>query len=289
MRSHHGWPIGRRCCYGLNAGLLIIRDRHHAQLLACFAPLIFIDDLDLLVNVQHASHFDFEVRVPFLHVVSNPVWSQFALLQDSVEFGATQSEQCRMPGRDAVLAYVSDQQLIRPQFVGVSQFLRLLAGAVLYPGNRIVRQLPRLARSGQLSQCRIKTELKTLLNAEHHGATADVVVLRDGFVTLAGQRIQKKSCPKRAPLFLGSRLANGLQLEHVLLAELDETALPREGHDPLKHKSGEMYRYLENEDLESAHPNRSRRDHACRKSSEAGSGPRHDSSSLPGRLGLEQS
>ena len=133
---------------------------------------------------------------------------------------------------------MSNQQLVRPQFVGVSQFLRLLAGTVLYPGNRIVRQLPRLARSGQFSQCRVQTELKKLLNAEHHGATADVVVLRDRFVTLAGQRIQKKSCPQGAPLLLGSRLADGLQLEHVLLAELDGTALPREGHDPLKHKLG---------------------------------------------------
>ena len=80
-----------------------------------------------------------------------------------MEFGAAQSEQRRMPGRDAVLPYVSDQQLVRPQFVGVSQLLRLLAGTVLYPGNRVVRQLPRLARSGQLSQCRVQTELKQLL------------------------------------------------------------------------------------------------------------------------------
>ena len=107
-------------------------------------------------------------------------------LQDLVEFGAAQPEQRRMPGCGAVLAYVSDQQLVRPQFVGVSQFLRLLAGTVLYPDNRIVRQLPRLARSGQFSQCRVQTELKKLLNAEHHRATADVVVLRYGFVTLAG-------------------------------------------------------------------------------------------------------
>ena len=73
MRTHHGWPIGRRCCQGLNAGLLVIRDRHHAQLPTGLAPPIFIDDLDLLVDVQHAGHFDFEVRVPFLHVVSNLV------------------------------------------------------------------------------------------------------------------------------------------------------------------------------------------------------------------------
>ena len=148
MRTHHGGPIGRRCRDGLNAWLFVIRDRHHAQLSAAFDPPIFIDDLDLLIDVQHAGHFGFEVRIPFLHVISNFVRSQFALSQDLVEFGAAQLEQCRMTGRDAVLAHVSDQQFVRPQFVGISQFLRLLASTVLYPGNRIVRQLPRLTRPG---------------------------------------------------------------------------------------------------------------------------------------------
>ena len=104
MRSHHGWPIGRRCCNSLNAGLLVIRDRHQVPLPAGFATSIFIDDLDLLVDVQHAGHFYSEARVLFLLEVSNLVRSQFALLQDPVEFGATQSEQCGMPGRGAVLA-----------------------------------------------------------------------------------------------------------------------------------------------------------------------------------------
>jgi hypothetical protein len=83
--------------------------------------------------------------------------------------------------------------------------------------------------------------LKKLLNTQHYGAAADVVVLCDGFITLTGKRIQKKRCPKGGPFLLGSRLADGLQLEQLLLAELDGTALPREGHDPLKHKSGQMY------------------------------------------------
>ena len=152
---------------------------------ARLASPIFIDELHFFVDVQHAGHFDFEVRIPFLHVVSNLVRSQFALLQDLVEFGAAQPEQRRVPGCDTVLVYVSDQQLVRPQFVGISQFLRLLASTVLYPDNRIVRQLPRLAGPGQFAQCCVQTELKKLLNRQHHGAAADVVVLRDGFITLA--------------------------------------------------------------------------------------------------------
>jgi hypothetical protein len=55
----------------------------------------------------------------------------------------------------------------------------------LYPDNRIVRQLPGLAAPGQFSQGCVQTELKKLLNAQHHAAAADVVVLRNGFITLA--------------------------------------------------------------------------------------------------------
>src|SRR5262249_53240791 len=68
----------------------------------------------------------------------------------------------------------------------------------------------------------------------------------DGLITLAGPRIQEKRRPKRAPFLLGPRLPDGLQMEQILLGELEGTALPREGHDPLKHKSSQMYRYLEN-------------------------------------------
>ena len=72
---------------------------------------------------------------------------------------------------------------------------------------------------------------------------------RNGFITQAGQRIQKKRRPQGAPFLLGPRFADGLQKEHVLLTELEATTLPREGHDPLKHKSVQMYCYLENANL----------------------------------------
>ena len=151
---------------------------------------------------------------------------------------------------DAALAYVSEQQPIRPQFVGIAQFLRLLASTILHPGNRVVRQLARFAGSGQFSQCCVQTELEKLLNTEHHRTAADMVVSRNGFISLAGSRIQKERCPKGAPFLLDSRLADGLQPDQILLTELEGTALPREGHNPLKHKSDQMYRYLENDDLE---------------------------------------
>jgi hypothetical protein len=144
----------------------------------------------------------------------------------------------------------SEQQPVRPQFAGIAQSLRLLASTVLHSGNRIVRQLSRLAGSRQFSQRRVQPELEKLLNTQHHRAAADMVVSRNRHISLPGSRIQKKRRPKGAPLLLGSRFADGLQPEQILLTELERTALPREGHDPLKHKSGQMYRYLENDNLE---------------------------------------
>src|SRR5262249_24644659 len=83
-------------------------------------------------------------------------------------------------------------------------------------------------------------------------AATDMMMPGNGLITLAGARIQEKRRPKRTPFFFGSRFANGLEIEQILLAELEGTALPREGHDPLKHKSSQMYRYLENANLEAA-------------------------------------
>src|ERR1700683_3746927 len=42
MRSPRGWPVGRRGGQGMNAGLLVVRDRPHAKLPASLAPPIFI-------------------------------------------------------------------------------------------------------------------------------------------------------------------------------------------------------------------------------------------------------
>jgi hypothetical protein len=40
-----------------------------------------------------------------------------------------------------------------------------------------------------LCQCRVQAELKTLLEAKHHGAAADVVVLRNRLIALAGEGV----------------------------------------------------------------------------------------------------
>jgi hypothetical protein len=91
--------------------------------------------------------------------------------------------------------------------------------------------------------------LEELLNAQHHRAAADALVPRDGFITLAGCRIQKKRGPLSAALFVASRLTNELQDAPFLLAELEGLPFPREGHTPLKQKWVKMYSYLENVNL----------------------------------------
>jgi len=47
----------------------------------------------------------------------------------------------------------------------------------------------RLARSRQLCQCRVQAERKTLLEAKHHRAAANVVVLRNRLIALTGEGV----------------------------------------------------------------------------------------------------
>src|ERR1017187_1992998 len=100
-----------------------------------------------------------------------------------------------MPGCDAVPTHVGGQELVGPQLVGITQFLRLLTSTILHPGDRVVRQLARLPRPGQLSQRCVKPELEALSDAKHHRATADAMVARDRLVTLARQSSQQDRSP----------------------------------------------------------------------------------------------
>jgi hypothetical protein len=127
------------------------------------------------------------------------------------------------------------QQLIGPQFVGIAEFFGLLAGTILHPSNRVVRQLPRLAGPRQFSQPCLQTELEALLNAQHHRAATGVKALRNGLVTLSGERIQQHRRADGAPFFLGSGSADGFEFAELRLGELQGVALPRERHTPLKH------------------------------------------------------
>src|ERR1019366_5710738 len=125
-------------------------------------------------------------------------------------------------------------------------FLGLLAGTIQHPGNRVVRQLPRLAGPGQFPQRGVQTELEALSDTQHHRATADAMVPCNGLVTLARKRIQQQRGPYGAPFLLGSGLADRIELAQFRFSELQGIALPREGHTPLKHNRREMYWYLEN-------------------------------------------
>jgi hypothetical protein len=50
------------------------------------------------------------------------------------------------------------QQPIGPQFIGVTQFLGLLAGTVQHPGRGVVAEAARSASSGQPTQRRLPAE-----------------------------------------------------------------------------------------------------------------------------------
>src|SRR5262249_42978282 len=96
------------------------------------------------------------------------------------------------------------------------------------------RGLPDLGNSPR--RC-FQAELQKLLNARDYRTATDMMMPGNGLITLSGSRIQKKRRPKRAPFLLGSRFADGLKIEQILLAEPEGTAPLGERHDSLKHKS----------------------------------------------------
>ena len=67
---------------------------------------------------------------------------------------------------------------------------------------------------------RVQTELEKRLDTGHHRTAADMVVSRNGFITLDSKRIQEKRGSQRAMFLLGSRFAVRLQFEPVPLAEV---------------------------------------------------------------------
>src|ERR1700731_1668834 len=77
-----------------------------------------------------------------------------------MQFRPAQFAQTWRARRPAVLPHVALQQSIRPQLVGITEVLRLLAGTVQHPGDRIIRDAATLARPRQFPQCRVDSELK---------------------------------------------------------------------------------------------------------------------------------
>jgi hypothetical protein len=118
--------------------------------------------------------------------------TEFALAEYFMQFGTTQALQHRMTSRHAMAAHMGCQQLAGPQFVGISQFLRLPTGAVLNPNQRVVGQLTRPAWPRQLSQRGIEPEFQALPDAEHYRAAAHIMAPSDRFVACARQRIQQQ-------------------------------------------------------------------------------------------------
>jgi hypothetical protein len=82
---------------------------------------------------------------------------------------APQARQFRVTSRRRLAADMFGQQLISPEFLGITQIPGLLARQILSPYNGIVRYLARLSRPWQLSQCRLLPKSKVFSNAKNHG------------------------------------------------------------------------------------------------------------------------
>jgi len=147
--------VRRRRRQRLNAGLFIVRDRHHPQLPHRLALQVLIDDLTLLVDVHCRHYFGLKGGMPRFHVVANLVRPKFALPQNLVEFGSAQLAQRRVSGA-TMLAHMGRQQLKGLKFIRIFPTPSAFSRHSSHPGNRIVRQLPWLARSRQFRQRRVQ-------------------------------------------------------------------------------------------------------------------------------------
>src|SRR5262245_40838123 len=154
---------------------------------------------DFLVDMQNLDHLLFEVRIPALHVIADLVWSDLTLRQYPVKFRPAHFVQTGMARRQAVLPHVTLQQSVSPQFVGVAQILRLLAGTVQHPGNRVIRDAAALARSWQLSQRRIDSELQELTNTQRDRVPIHAVGDSDRAIAHAVGALQENGRVKHLP------------------------------------------------------------------------------------------
>src|SRR5271157_3852372 len=144
---------------------------------------------------------------------------------------------------------VLGQQLIGPQFLGITQIFWLLARQILYPCNGFVRNLARLARPRQLSQCRLQSKAKVFSNAKDHGISIHLTGRSIRLIHHAIGRIQQTSRTHRPPLLFRPRSTDRFEAGTILGRQYETRTLPAIGHAPLKHSCYKMYSYLENDNL----------------------------------------
>ena len=116
-----------------------------------------------------------------------------------------------MVRRQAVLPHMALQQVIRPEFVGVAEILRLLAGTRQHPGDRIIRNTATLARARSFTQCGVDSELKELTHTPCDGVTIHAVGNNDRIVTHAMGGLQQNGRVKHLPFLRTSRSPEILQ------------------------------------------------------------------------------
>src|ERR1019366_3671786 len=151
--------------------------------------------------MQNLSHLWLELRIPAFHVITDLVRTNFTLRQNPVQPGPAQLLQTRVTGRLAMLPHVLLKQRIRPEFVGVTKFLRFLTSQVQNPCNGVIRNTPTLSWSWQLSQRRLQPELKKLARTQRNCMAIHVITAGHSAVAHAAGQIQNYSRVQRLPLF----------------------------------------------------------------------------------------
>src|SRR5450755_2305448 len=96
-----------------------------------------------------------------------------------------------MPRRNAMFPHVLLQQRVSPKLVRIAKLLWFLTSAVLYPSDGIIWNAAALARSRQLSQGRIQSELKKLANTESDRVAIHAAVAGNRAVAHSTGRVQK--------------------------------------------------------------------------------------------------
>ena len=121
---------------------------------------------------------------------------------------------------------------MRPKLVGVTQLLRLLAGAMQHPGDGVVRNAPNPTRAWQLSKSRFKSELKELASAQRNRMAIHAITSGGGPIRHAARQIQEYARVQHLSLLPTPRPSQVLQSLLLIRGKSNVLPLGREWHKP---------------------------------------------------------
>ena len=154
MKAGLGRQIGGRRCNRLNAGLFVVGDNRHPAVRLPLRPRrSLLEQFHFAIDAQHLGHFFRKFRITLLQVVTDLVRLHFLGIEDLVQCALRQVGQARVPFGGTVLASVAGEQPRRPQFMRITQILRLPARKRCQPGFRFQRDRRLPAGTRAIVQC----------------------------------------------------------------------------------------------------------------------------------------